>query len=628
MLANSYPQDSSPADPLSVPRTGGEPHIADTSVNSIDDPVDPANLSIGQSEVSLSNIDLEAELQKVLHGNRPTTEDGVPKLSELIPRNSPFATSTPPPLTPPLSFVGVSSESSQTSTHGDSPHLRNLSASRMSPAGASPIITPQFPPSRSASPSGVTLQRRSASPSAFNMHRRSDSPLNLASRFATGSPLGSPSLHTGSPLRETASAQELQQARGQKTRISREEVQARLMRKRSTESPLGSPASTPRVDVPPAISPATTSKLAPARREADHVNDAPGDINKEKEKRVDRMSVITDSSAEFATIETAEKRTLHVATVRAPLQGHEEVRSTVVSTPEAVQIGPPLARPQSCFAALETSFDMNNGLGFGVRDSMGSVQLGEMRSALDRLMDNVKGTSGSTPSKPGHSQGRMDSAVQGIKVGQFEVGADSSGGFGDESMRTETDMSLCVDEGPEDVIVRPPRAAPIPMERAATDSAIYTAPSLRSPHADEPPGSPTKDAIRAREELILEKRREARRRDEEESLGYYTPPRPASGPPSIGRPSRRRSRSTGDAGALTRNDMLLDLGISDSEDHLADSISRELRKLDPEGRQGVRNYYFRLICGLIMDLVGRNIASANMKPFSRLQMPIKSHTSP
>ena len=106
------------------------------------------------------------------------------------------------------------------------------------------------------------------------------------------------------------------------------------------------------------------------------------------------------------------------------------------------------------------------------------------------------------------------------------------------------------------------------------------------------PASPTKDAIRAREELILQKRRQARRRDEEESMSYYTPPRPTSMPPSTGRPSRRRSRSTGDAGALTKSDMLLDLGISDTEEELlADSISKELRRLDPEHRQGVS--YFR-----------------------------------
>ncbi|KAL4071248.1 hypothetical protein V8B97DRAFT_436977 [Scleroderma yunnanense] len=572
---------SSPADPFSVPRFVDQPHIADTSIG---DPMDPANLSIGQSEVSISNLDLEAELQKVLRGNRPTNEDSVPKLSDIIPHNSPFATSTPPPLTPPLTFAGISSGSSHISPHGDSPRLFNPSASRMSPA-VSPIVAPQLPPSRSASPSGVTLQRRSASPSAFNVRRRSDSPLNLPSRFTTSSPAltsGSPGLHAGSPLRETASAQDLQQARAQRTRISREEVQARLMRKRSTESPLGSPATTSRVDVLPAISTGTTPNTAPSLREADRVSGLPSDADKEKDNR---MSVITDTSAEFATIETVEKRTLNATNIQTELQGHDKAHSAAVSTPEAAQVEP--TRPQSCFAALETSFDIGSGLGFGGRDSMGSVQLGEMRSALDRLMDNVKGTSGSTSSKlVPHSKVRVESVTQGVRAGQFDAGADSSGGLGDESMRTETDMSLCVDEVPE-VIVHPPRVAPIPIERAATDSVIYTAPSFRSPpRVDEPPASPTKDAIRAREELILEKRREARRRDEEESLGYYTPPRPASQPSSVGRPSRRRSRSTGDAGALTKGDILLDVGISDTEDHLADSISRELRKLDPENRQG------------------------------------------
>ena len=563
------------ADLFSVPRTGDQPHIADTSADSVD-PMDPANLSIGQSEVSLSNLDLEAELQKVLHEHRPTTED-VPKLSEIISCSSPLATSTPPPHTPPLSFAGVSSESSDTPPHSNSPHLRNLSTSRMSPSGESPIITPQFAPSRSASPSGAMLQRISASPSAFNLRRRSDSPLNLPSRFATGSPSGSPGLHTGSPLRETTSAQELQQSRMQRSRISREEVQARLIRKRSAESPMRSPATTPHVDTPPGVPAGTAPVPLISLREVGHVNGPPGDPD--KEKCLNRMSVITDASAEFAIIETAEKHTLNAVNARAQLQGHEEARSTPVSTPEVEPS--PATRPQSCFAALETSFDTS---GFG-RDSIGSVQLGEMRSALDRLMDNVKGT----PSKLGTPQAGVDSVAQAVKVDQFEASVDSSGGFGDESMRTETeDMSLCVDEGPEEVIVHPPRATP--MERAATDSAIYMAPSFTSPpRVKEPPASPTKDAIRTREELILEKRREARKREEDESLGYYTPPRPASRPPSVGRPSRRRSRSTGDAALLSKDGILLDLGISDSEDHLADSISRELRRLDPEDRQGVSN---------------------------------------
>ncbi|KAL4071252.1 hypothetical protein V8B97DRAFT_2007231 [Scleroderma yunnanense] len=68
------------------------------------------------------------------------------------------------------------------------------------------------------------------------------------------------------------------------------------------------------------------------------------------------------------------------------------------------------------------------------------------------------------------------------------VGADSGGESGDRSMQIKTDM-------------------PILMEHTATNSAIHTIPSFRNPPlVDEPPASPTKDAIREREDLILKKR--------------------------------------------------------------------------------------------------------------------------
>ncbi|KAG6335020.1 hypothetical protein ID866_4065 [Astraeus odoratus] len=597
-LPGGSESSASTTDIFAVPRTTGEVHVSESSFTSFEDPMDPANLSIGQSEVSLSNVDLEAELREVLHGHCPVNGDGAPKLSEIIPRNPPFTTSTPPPPTPPLSFAGISSGSSYVSPHTErdsSPGLHNLSASRMSPVPNS-SITAHFSPPRSVSPSGVTLQRRSNSPTAFNGRRRSDSPLNHPSRLAIGSPAlrsGSPSLHTGSPLREAASAQALQEPRMPR-RISREDVHARLLRKRSTESPSGSPAPSPVADPPPVVLANPSSTSSPAHE----VNEGNvhSHINRETEQRPVSVSDVVDLSAEFATIETVEKRILNAGSVHSETngatseQGKGVVEEATLSAPSSTAepaLPKPSVRPQSSYAMLETSFELGGGLGFGIRDSMGSVQLGEMRSALDRLMDNVKGNSESTPSKVGvRSQIRVEPVTQGVKAGQFDVGAESSGGYGDESMRTETDMSLCVDTSREEAIVHPPKVVPVPMERTATSSATYTAPSFRSPpSAEVPPASSAKDAIRAREELILEKRREARRRDEEESMGYYTPPRPASRPSSAGRPSRRRSRSTGDAGALTKSDMLLDIGISDSEDHLADSISRELRiKLDPEGR--------------------------------------------
>ncbi|KAH0829203.1 hypothetical protein J3R83DRAFT_2763 [Lanmaoa asiatica] len=573
----------SAVDPFSVSKAKED--LGELSFTSFDDPLDPANLSIGQSEVSLSNLDLEAELQKVLNPPQSDNKDNVPRLPDLIPRNTSFSTSTPPPLTSFLPFATSGSSNvslaEQAVQRECSPPLRIPSQSR-----TSPVHTPTGSvPSRPASPSG-TLRCSSGSSTGSNMRRRSDSPLNLSSRLS-GSPAvrsASPSVQTGSPLRETANEVDAEKEYG---------------------SPLGSPAhGSP---TPPAepLAPEKVDEKIP--NEQSTVAPHAGELDKENERRLDTMSGIVDISAEFATIQTADKRTMDSATVNA--NGQENITkhsdedttdgdvlsaaaddnslSPELSVVEPLQPRPIPARPQSSFSLAETSFDLSGGLGMGLRDSMGSIQLGEMRSALDRLMDDVKGSSGSSTKKStARSQVRVELVTEGIKAGQSS--ANTSSNTGDDSMRTETDMDLSMDDFRSAPFVRPPRTAPLPIQRAATDSAVYTGPSFRSPVDEAPaPASPTKDAIRAREEMILEKRRQARRREQDESMGYYTPPRPTSMPPSTGRPSRRRSRSTGDAGALTKSDLLLDIGISDTEEELlADSISKELRRLDPEHRQG------------------------------------------
>ncbi|KAF9228374.1 hypothetical protein BS17DRAFT_799695 [Gyrodon lividus] len=581
----------STADPFSLPRVKEEPHLSELSFTSFDDPLDPANLSIGQSEVSLSNLDLEAELQKVLHAD-PKCD--VPRLSHLIPGSSSFSTNTPPPLTPPLSFAGVSSGSSYISANERSaekeasptPHIP--SASSMSPVSSSTSSSPVVAP-RPASLSGVTLRRSSGSPTGFNIRRRSNSPLHLPSGLGAGSLVlrsASPGMPTGSPLRETASAQDLRSTHMPRTRISREDVKMRLMRKRSMESPLGSPASE---------QPEQNAEKEEKKEDADPV----GATGQGEQRRQDNISVITDISAEFATIQTAEKLTLNsanvsmeggVTTAREDNATHDSVMSLSSSTEELVQPRPAPARPQSSFGMLETSLDISGGLGLGSRDSMGTVQLGEMRSALDRLMDDVNSSSGSSTKKPNaRSHVRVETMTRDITASQSDGRmVDTSGTIGDESLRTETDMEPSMDDVCGEPVVQPPKAAPVPMRRAATDSAVYMGPEFRSPVGEYPDVvSLTKDAIKAREQLILEKRREARRREEDESMGYYTPPRSASQPSSTGRASRRRSRSTGDAGALTKSDLLLDIGISETEEELlADSITKELRKLDPEHHQG------------------------------------------
>ncbi|KAF8137699.1 hypothetical protein EV363DRAFT_1537055 [Boletus edulis] len=525
----------STADPFSISNVKEE--VGELSFTSFDDPLDPTNLSIGQSEVSLSNLDLEAELQMVLNPPPSDNTDAVPRLLDLIPHNASFTTSTPPL---------------------PNPHSFSTSGSFHSP-----------------SPSEA-------------MPRLSDSLLNISSR-PTGSPAlrsVSPSMRTGSPLREVASAQELYSECMPRTRISREDAHMRLMRKRSMESPLGSPA--PGSPVPHA-EPLAAEKMD-GRINDGQSNVAPdvGGSDREDERCLDTTPGTVDVSAELAIIQTVEKRTINSAT--ANVDGQEDVEHNEEDTTDAEPLrsqSTPPRLPRSSFGMLETSFDLSGSRGMGLRDSVGSIQLGEMRSALDRLMDDVKGSSGPSTKKPNaRSQVRTELVTEGIKTGQSS--ANPSSDTGDDSMQTEIDMDLSMDDFRSAPISQPSRPLPLPIQHAATDSVVYTGPSFRSPVEEQAaPALPTKDAIRAREQLILEKRRQARRRDQEESVVYYTPPRPTSMPPSADRPSRRRTRSTGDAGALMKSDLLLDIGISDTEEELsADSISKELRRLDPEHRQG------------------------------------------
>jgi hypothetical protein len=95
-----------------------------------------------------------------------------------------------------------------------------------------------------------------------------------------------------------------------------------------------------------------------------------------------------------------------------------------------------------------------------------------------------------------------------IKAGQFS--ANMSHNIGDDSMLTETDIDISMDDFRSAPIVQPARIAPLPIQCAATDSVVYTGPLFRSP-VDEVPALalPTKDTIRTREQLILEKQRQA-----------------------------------------------------------------------------------------------------------------------
>jgi hypothetical protein len=226
------------------------------------------------------------------------------------------------------------------------------------------------------------------------------------------------------------------------------------------------------------------------------------------------------------------------------------------------------------------------------------VDIDDVRSALERLVQDVVTDSANAsmtvhPSphdlKTKGSKASLTAATvtKGIKVKRYEP-------FGDLDTTMEEDEPID-DRG--DL----PHATPNGSETSSSSQRTpellsgggFMSPTLsrntsESSNAIQPIlKEKEKDAIRLREQMILEKRREMRRREQDEDMGYVTPPR---NPPAVGRPSARRSMSTGDAEGLQAaatlatlnppgSSVLPDLVATEEKDPLAESIARELRKL-------------------------------------------------
>jgi hypothetical protein len=210
--------------------------------------------------------------------------------------------------------------------------------------------------------------------------------------------------------------------------------------------------------------------------------------------------------------------------------------------------------------------------------SFGGVEmdnLGDMRSALDRLVQDVADSG----SKPRVGSGlRIEAVVtEGVKAGTFMPPPPETPV--DEEMVTEkTTLGRHDSEllGTGFADFSPDRD----LSRSTSGASTATGP---------PPPPPPKDAIKTRERLILEKRRELKRQEEEEDMGIVIPARFGNG-----RPTRRRSLSTGDAedvskraaatkrrAAAESEDGVLDVkSFVTEEAPLSDSIERELRKLE------------------------------------------------
>ncbi|KAL5504663.1 BUD4 [Sanghuangporus vaninii] len=455
--------------------------------------------------------------------------------------------------------------------------------------------------------------------------------------------------------REIGSASSLVGSDGRRSmspRINREDVLRKLSRQRSAEnySPLGTPALASSVSSMPKVEEAEREDVKMEVEELSQLPPTPSQIDRpqsrppleERLKRALSPSLPAPAPVRPSVVPSASPAPPSPAgpshgpapVPQPPVEGLPITRDAPISSPPRVgQHGrartydfderPPSAPAKivSSRSPVSSSFDFNRpGVDIGDMD---------MRSALDRLVDDVSIASGVEPSVGNNSRAKVDVAPQ----------------EGDVSM---TDTELITEESTEllanlreSVRGKPPlqRSGTAPPPNMPTTSTPERPPISRSvsevsmmggssaagllkqtvfatsePFAESddmdtdvppplPPKTPEKSARQTREEMIKEKRKEARMR---ESGEYFVPPRrdasgklidesPASKRRSGQRPSAGRSMSTGDAEDILnesasaqrrvsvlrhRRGGVLGVDLDDDDGMLSDSIQRELKKRD------------------------------------------------
>ncbi|KAG7098501.1 hypothetical protein E1B28_000445 [Marasmius oreades] len=192
----------------------------------------------------------------------------------------------------------------------------------------------------------------------------------------------------------------------------------------------------------------------------------------------------------------------------------------------------------------------------------------DMRSALDRLMDDVGGNV-----DPQQHRDHSTTTTE----------AEDAEGRDDEDDDDDQPLGLRVGQSHQAKVMMESTLPDAPLSRTASGSSFA------------PPPPPNKDNIRSREAMILQKRREMRRmEDEEEDMLFnsghiHIPPR-KSRDIGLGRPSRRRSMSTGDVQDPVKRDKAKLEVDPVSEDPLEESIEKELQKIDDEPK---KKYHIR-----------------------------------
>lgn len=366
-------------------------------------------------------------------------------------------------------------------------------------------------------------------------------------------------------------------------RISKNDIRRRLTERRNTLSPSPEPSSqfglvAERTESLPAdemlvdqIEECQLSDAIISSHEAVEVESF------EHDKDRDCMSISTAISTETATIQHAEK-------VNVGGGGG-------LPTPDS------LSEQEFGMHSMHSSLQLD----FGNKLSLGSTRNNSMARPKDNL--NIPSHSGETDSGSIHSG-------TSVKVGDVDVNMDAKSALdrllddvaGASGHDNDSIMTQEVQKSYEQRI----EITQVPqVHRAATDSdllhtndASNRVTCRTSTESILPPVPPKDNNIRAREQLVLERRRERRAEN-----GLISPRNGGQGAQlGIGRLARKRSMSTGDAQNLAKQRSFNvggDMEKLVEEDLLSQSIERELKKLDGANsqRKSVRTFNtFLLFC--------------------------------
>ncbi|TFK45584.1 hypothetical protein OE88DRAFT_1669083 [Heliocybe sulcata] len=579
--------------------------------------LDPANLSVGLTEVSLSGLEEELGIPRRL-GDETGTPPRSPRRSfererrpsiDLAPV-APLRLSTSPGNSPrsPRGALPIPPSPGASASRGSSapPSPLRTNAAPPGSLGAHNSPAPPSPLGRRGSPAVPSPLARVASPPSYFNGGGSGrmSPFN---RGEAGSPFG----------REEAG-----DSGRRSPRISRDEVQRRLYR-RSMESPLGDA---------PLISLAGDVK----DREGDEVwiketssGFPDADANSVDTMESSRDDAHLDNNGKKVTREDTEemevaeeKQAVELESSQMRRQDNPTYDGVMSIDPDPQAIDPP--RPLLPKRAHTLDEDLRGSLltdvtpaddgppvpgGEGLTTSLASMRLSEV-SALDRLMEDVGAAEGMG------TVVRVEALGEGVVSARFNEGTEEG----------RMEVNDAVETHRPDV------------GRAATDSALLAPSSFLSPRPGPPSRNPStsstastlpgKDAIRTRHEMIIEKRREARRRDQGLSMdegrgypsssragGYLSPSSAQLGQGLPGgveaRPGRKRSMSTNDATEMM--ELGLDVDVAEDGDELGESIDRSLRRRggDLRAKYRVREHEGTIYASA--DVLGHNTSAGGLE---------------